>query len=530
MPTLIPALRLGPEKSLPKIENLKALFEQYVDRERLEGYRLPVGNTHSRIIVGLSGGADSSVLAIFSALYLAPHYPSIEFVFTDTKAEPDSCYETLDAIEVLTGIPIQRISPEKGLFELIDQNKGFLPSSQARWCTRELKVSPLVKYMRSVPSDQGYVSLAGIRFDEADREGIQFQYTMENAGAAFPFIDLEITRRAVFDILDQSIGIPKTYQYRSRSGCFSCFFQRNQEAIGMLLQDPKAYAKTEAAEKLSTPDRGRWTNMPPTLSDVGIRGYYPVPAFIDIRKPDTTPEKAPQKLRSNRVEGMGDLFDSENLASVMPGDDVFAAFALYTDAALGVYGGREFTPGVYWQEFVTVSTSLPGIKSALSTYYSFKQTTPMPTYDVQDMVIVIAQLRFPKGVIDTAPPSKESYTWKSGVSFKQLRHLALNCISTLQYTDLERQLNDALQALRSAKSGDAALDAAERLECVRKALHRAPAAPGRLIWEGLYIPSPAVKKEVQLQLAGVSIESNIKRARENLEYDEVPAACLACSV
>ena len=519
-----------PLLNLDNIEALKGLFEKHVARHQLENYRLPVKDTRTRVIVGLSGGADSSVLALFTALYLAPHYPNIEFLFTDTKAEPTSCYETLDTIEKLTGIHIHRIIPEKGLFEMIEQYNGFLPSSQKRWCTKLLKVSPLMAYMASVPSKHGYVSLAGIRYDEADREGIQFQYTMENASAAFPFVDLKITKAAVFDILEQSIGIPGTYQYRSRSGCFTCFFQRNQEAIGMLLQDPEAYAKTEKAEKLVDADHQRWENMPQTMADTGIRGYYPVPAFIDIRKPEKAPQKAPEKLKHNHVEGMDDLFGGEELEPVAQGDEIFAAFALFTDSALGMFGGREFTPGVYWQEFITVSTSLSGIKSALGTYYKFKQTTPMPIYDVADMKIVIAQIRFPSGVIDTAPPSKESYTWKSNVAYKQLRHLAMHCVSTLQRIDLERQLKDALNALRTAGNEDAALDAMERLEQTHEAYHRAPKASGTLVWEGLYIPSETVQKEVQLQLAGISVDTDIKPARENLEYDEVPMACLACSI
>lgn len=58
-------------------------------------------------------------------------------------------------------------------------------------------------------------------------------------------------------------------------------------------------------------------------------------------------------------------------------DEMYAAYALYTDDTLAWHGGREFTPGVYWQEFVTFSTSLTGIKSALNNYYKFKMTTPI---------------------------------------------------------------------------------------------------------------------------------------------------------
>jgi hypothetical protein len=106
----------------------------------------------------------------------------------------------------------------------------------------------------------------------------------------------------------------------------------------------------------------------------------------------------------------------------------------------------------------------------------------------------------------------------------------MHCVSTLQRVDLERQLKDALNALRTAGNEDAALDAMECLEQTHEAYHRAPKASGKLVWEGLYIPSETVQKEVQLQLAGISVDTDIKPARENLEYDEVPMACLACSI
>lgn len=515
--------------NIDHIDSIKRIFEKHISADRLESYRLPVKDHRTTVTVGLSGGADSSVLALFAAVYLAPHYPNIHYIFTDTKAEPKSCNDTLDAIERFTGIRIKRLIPEKGLFELIDHYNGFLPNAQKRWCTRELKIDPLIKYMGSIKNEFGYVSLAGIRYDEANREGIQFQYSMENTSAAFPFIELGMTKKIVFDVLSNTIGIPQSYRYKSRSGCFSCFFSRSQETIGMLLNDPISFAKTEAAEKLDDVDNARWNNPPETLSDVGINGYYPVPAFVDIRKPRSIQSKAPEKIKEKRDKNTEDLFSTE-LEPVEQGDDVFAAFALYVDSAIGLFGGREFSSGCYWQEFITVSTSLNGIKTSLGTYYQYKKTTPLPLYSVEDMQIVIVQIRFQKGVIDTAPPSKGSYTWKPNIAYKQLRHLAMHCISTLQYVDLVRRVKDAIGAVKRAQNEDAAMDAMANLDEIHEAYHQSPKPTGRLMWEGLYVPTETIQKQVQLQLAGVSIETDIKRARENLEYDEVPTACLACSI
>lgn len=518
-------------QQIVNIDTIKRLFEMHVPRELLEAYTLPVGKSDAKVVVGLSGGADSSVLGLFAAAYLAPKYPNMAYIFCDTGAEPESCHRALSLIEELTGQAITRLEPEFGLFELVDKYNGFLPSSQKRWCTRELKVKPLMDYMKAIPSETGYVSLAGIRFDEADRDGISFQYSMEtNAAAAFPFIDLKMTKAMIFDILDRSIGIPETYKYRNRSGCFSCFFQRNQEYIGMLANDPQNYAKTEQYEKLSDEDEARWAYIPKTLTEAGFPAHYPVPAFIDLRKDQKVPSKAPQKVKNKATDEQVDLFGFEPADLQAGFDELFVAFALFTDDRLQHFGGREFTPTTYWQELVTVSTSLTGIKSALGNYYKFKRTTPMPHYDLADMKIVIAQIRFPVGTLDTKAPGKGSYTWKSSVALKQLRHLVRNCQVVLQKADLERRYQDAAVIAREAGDVDVQLAAEEQADVLSGMLAKLPVVKGDLVWEGLYTPSEDVEKQVQLQLDGVSVQTEIKPAKETLEYDEVPRACVMCSL
>ncbi len=520
--TRIPTINLG------EIDHIKRLFEAHVDREQLENYRLQVADNRTRVIVGLSGGADSTVLALFAAAYLAPHYPNIEFLFTDTKAEPESCYETLDKVERVTGIPITRIVPEKGLFEIVEHYNGFLPNTQQRYCTRELKLNPLLAYMKSKESEFGYVSLAGIRVDEADRDGVSFAYSMENANAQFPLISLSITKKMVFDILARSVGIPGAYRFRSRSGCSCCFFQRNAELIGLLMNSPADFLAAEKLEKLSDSDSLRWDSIPTGFTGAGLSGFYPVPAFIDIRKPNTLPEKNQPRLKDKTHIAMDDLFGGTTIPAHV--DDVFVAYALYTHAALWLYGSREFTPGVYFQELITVSTSLNGIKSALGTYYQFRMTTPMPQYDLDDLRIVIAQIQFAQGTVDTSPPSTDSYTWKSGVAYKQLRHLVAHCSITLERKDLERRYLDALDILENASNDDIFMDAAEQVQTNLELLLKAPKATGKVVWEGLFTPTRQSSKQLQLQLSGLSIDTEQSRVRAGIEFDDVPRACIVCSL
>lgn len=110
-------------------------------------YQLPSapGDIH---VLPVSGGADSSALAI-----LMHHlFPCQRFVlmFTDTAAEGKELYASLERLETFLGKKIIRIEPEKGLYDLIDSYGGFLPSSQSRYCTRELKLKPFKDFIKSL--------------------------------------------------------------------------------------------------------------------------------------------------------------------------------------------------------------------------------------------------------------------------------------------------------------------------------------------------------------------------------------------
>jgi len=77
----------------------------------------PAGDpTKDLYLLPVSGGGDSAALAIL----LHTMFPEIPFrmVFTDTLAEEPEIYDVLDRLERYVGRKIERIVPEKGLFEI----------------------------------------------------------------------------------------------------------------------------------------------------------------------------------------------------------------------------------------------------------------------------------------------------------------------------------------------------------------------------------------------------------------------------
>ena len=59
-----------------------------------------------RHLLGLSGGKDSSALAV----YMRDRVPEMEYFFTDTGKELPETYEFLDRLEVFLGKPIVRLN------------------------------------------------------------------------------------------------------------------------------------------------------------------------------------------------------------------------------------------------------------------------------------------------------------------------------------------------------------------------------------------------------------------------------------
>ena len=136
-----------------------------------------------RHILGISGGKDSAALSI----YMKKKYPnlSIEYYNSDTGcelAETELLIARLDSY--LGGIKMLRAaedSPEPTPFHhFLKANGNFLPSPQARWCTKKMKLEEMEKFVGNDPA----VSYVGIRGDE-DREG--YISSKPNIQAIFPF-------------------------------------------------------------------------------------------------------------------------------------------------------------------------------------------------------------------------------------------------------------------------------------------------------------------------------------------------------
>lgn len=205
-----------------------------------------------RHVLGLSGGKDSSALAI----YMRDRVPEMEYFFCDTQKELPETYEYLDTLQATLGKPIIRLNAERGFDHWLEMYGGYLPSSQMRWCTRMLKIKAFEDFV----GDDPVLSYVGIRADE-DRDG--YISHKPNVTPVYPFKEDGINQTDVFQILENAgVGLPKYYEWRTRSGCYFCFFQRKSEWVGLLERHPELFEEAKKYEKIDE-ERGvryTWSN------------------------------------------------------------------------------------------------------------------------------------------------------------------------------------------------------------------------------------------------------------------------------
>lgn len=200
-----------------------------------------------RHVLGLSGGKDSAALAVYMSLN-HPEIP-LEYFFTDTGKELPEVYEFLGKLEGFVGRKIHFLNPHRDFDFWLRTYNNYLPSPKTRWCTRKLKLEPFKQWIKpSLDAGDKVYSYVAIRADEEHREGMVAQH--ENLIVRMPFREHGVDKSAVFELLEGSgLGLPKYYDWRSRSGCTFCFFQQKVEWVRLKENHPEAFEAAKAYEK-----------------------------------------------------------------------------------------------------------------------------------------------------------------------------------------------------------------------------------------------------------------------------------------
>lgn len=186
-------------------------------------YYKPELEPAARRVVSLSGGKNSSALALWLALEKAPEIPW-EFVFADTGVEFPEVYDYLGRLEKTLGKPIVHIKNKWcDFFNWLLSNGGFLPAPWGQACTADLKVRAIKKHF----GKERVVTYIGITADEGHRSH-QDKRAAKGANfiRAYPFVVGGVDDDDCWRIMERhGLGDHPLYKIKGRSGCWTCFYQ-----------------------------------------------------------------------------------------------------------------------------------------------------------------------------------------------------------------------------------------------------------------------------------------------------------------
>lgn len=448
-------------------ENLSLL--ESLDISAYDRYQLPGDPVRDVHVVPLSGGADSTVLA----LLMKRLFPAVSFrfVFTDTGAEDETTYENLDRLERWLGQPIDRVQGAHDLFSLIDHYGGFLPGANSRWCTRELKLRPFESYLGGLRDQHGSEtqmhSYIGLRADETERVSLVSRKDWIHTHT--PFRELGIRRADVFRILDETLGIPRFYTFKTRSGCTVCPYVRSTEIIGLYFNNRKAFEVGERLEKLSFDDFMRYPdNALPFWKEIGFGANHvglPIPARIDARSAD----RAHPFNWKTPVPGRG------NRSTV----DLYVGAEFFIHPGVGAHG-------VWLQRPICFSRTRGGLNRQLNGHWAHRLNTAEVMGLSQDQMrdelkLAAYRIELPAHLVDIQDPHPDSYTWQKGKAYAQIRHLMGWVERTLNAAELQQRLQES----RGASEGGWLR---EQRDSELNALSRVEAPHGRLTGMDLHVP------------------------------------------
>ena len=202
-----------------------------------------------RRIISFSGGKDSTALLIWAIKTFG--LENIIVVFCDTHWEHIITYAYINYVnETLLNGKLVVISSEKyGTFEEMCIKKKRVPSTMARFCTEELKLKPMKKYIgQFLPDVEIYV---GVRADESfARMDLPERAFADYYGCDMVRPLIKWSAQDCFDLMKE-FNIEPNPLYKmgmKRVGCMPCIMTGHSEMRQIIKKFPDVIQKIKDIE------------------------------------------------------------------------------------------------------------------------------------------------------------------------------------------------------------------------------------------------------------------------------------------
>lgn len=200
---------------------------------------------YDHYVLSFSGGKDSLVLLLW-ALEKIPRQ-KLEIIYCDTGMNPSTDPEYLAYVEKKLDVKINILGPPRephDAWSFLIRN-GW-PSGGYRWCTQELKLALIKKYLK----EKGYylspkiLNLTGERADESTRRGKYINYTFNRylkTISCRPLLKLSEVDDLNY-IKSHDMLLNPTYRTHTRHSCACCFLQNRMNSCCRKLKH-RSYGK-----------------------------------------------------------------------------------------------------------------------------------------------------------------------------------------------------------------------------------------------------------------------------------------------
>lgn len=195
---------------------------------------------HCKYVVSYGGGKNSTAMCI----WLVENRLPFDFaVFSDTGNEMPETYAYLNIMKKYldkAGVPlvVVRVRSGESLSDRCMRRK-VIPSEVWRWCTRDMKVTPIHAFYRSLKCH--IYQYMGIDYGEVRRmKPPKVDYVTN----LYPLIDHRIDRAGCADII-RNAGLPVPI----KSGCYLCPFNNSDRWAEIHKKHPELYEHSMKIEE-----------------------------------------------------------------------------------------------------------------------------------------------------------------------------------------------------------------------------------------------------------------------------------------
>ena len=283
----------------------------------MTGTKSPYPDPHNHLVVAnVSGGKDSTALS----LHLTELGISHRRVFSDTGWEHPDTYRYLDRLERAIG-PIDRVFPLLGMAELI-RKKAMFPRSGAKYCTRDLKITPINKYMNAIDPDYRAIVALGIRADESAARAGLGEWELGGGG-----VDRLTWRPLIAWKLDDVIAIharhgiePNPLYLRGalRVGCWPCIYSRKAEIRMVASESPERIDEIEQLEIAAEEKRQRrLASDPEYAANAELKQHRPPTYFMRAGNEDASIRSIVEWSKTSHGGKQYELFEPDADAGCM---------------------------------------------------------------------------------------------------------------------------------------------------------------------------------------------------------------------